>query len=83
MEQITNYEDAWADTLTKKELAVCVVVPTGVCLFIYFIYLLGANQKEHTWQMVCKEMRDQCIVERVYLEQKEKDKLNYTQRKAI
>ena len=33
--------------------------------------------------MVCKEMRDQCIVERVYLEQKEKDKLNYTQRKAI
>ena len=32
-----------------------------------FIYLLGANQKEHTWQMVCKEMIDQCIVERVYV----------------
>ena len=35
--------------------------------FILFIYLLGVNQKEHTWQMVWKEMRDQCIVERVYV----------------
>ena len=32
-----------------------------------FIYILGANQKEYTWQMVCKGMRDQCIVERVYI----------------
>ena len=35
-------------------------------LFILF-YLLGANQKEHTCQMVCKEMRDQYNVERVYV----------------
>ena len=28
-------------------------------LVYLFIYLLGANQKEHTCQMVSKEMRDQ------------------------
>ena len=29
--------------------------------FYLFIYLLGANQNEHMWQMVCKEMWDQYI----------------------
>ena len=54
-------------------------------VFIYlFIYLLGANQKEHTCQMVCKEMGDQYNVERVYVLHKILlEPLNTLQRKFL
>ena len=38
-----------------------------LAMIYLFIYLLGVNQNEHTWQMVCKEMWDQYNVERVYV----------------
>ena len=43
------------------------VTPREFCFIYFYFYLLGANQKEHTCQMVCKEMRDQYNVERVYV----------------
>ena len=52
---------AWFRRLKVVEIA---VIRSSIYLFIY---LLGANQNEHGWQMVWKEMRDQCIVERVYV----------------